>query len=276
MNRFLKKIFKATGLYHPLQRLYREGLLERRHQRIQKEFEKFKGAGFTCNICGATYKKFAPDHPQPENAEAIERNAVIAGYGENVFCPACMSTARERLVVAMLEKMKLEGLTILHISPERKVYEFIKNRSVVVTADIAPGYYRNIDRSVQFGDLTNLPYENASFDMIIANHVLEHIPDDRTAMLQLFRVLKMGGRAILQVPFSTKLNITIEDAQINEPQQQSAMFGQKDHVRIYALSDYIVRLKGAGFSVNYLPYEALKNFYGNAIQSGEGFFEITK
>ena len=92
----------------------------------------------------------------------------------------------------MLKKMNLEGMTILHISPERKVYEFIKNKSVVITADIAPGYYKKIDKAVQFADLTKLPYEDSSFDMIIANHVLEHIPDDRTAMLELFRVLKNG------------------------------------------------------------------------------------
>ena len=49
-------------------------------------------------------------------------------------------------------------------------------------------------------DITNILYEDNSFDVILCSHVLEHVIDDQKAMRELFRVLKPGGWAILQVP----------------------------------------------------------------------------
>ena len=63
---------------------------------------------------------------------------------------------------------------------------------------------------------------------------------------------------------------------IDNPAKQSALFGQHDHVRIYSLNNYLERLKNAGFSVNYLPYESLSKFYPFAIQKEEGFISIRK
>ena len=97
-------------------------------------------------------------------------------------------------------------------------------------------------------DVTDIHYPENSFDVIICNHVLEHIPDDRKAMNELFRVLKPGGQAILQVPISLTLEKTFEDSTIITPEEREKVFGQKDHVRIYG-SDYIKRLKAAGFKV---------------------------
>jgi SAM-dependent methyltransferase len=50
------------------------------------------------------------------------------------------------------------------------------------------------------GDLTALPVPDASVDRVIASEVLEHIPDDVTAMTEIARVLKPGGRAAVTVP----------------------------------------------------------------------------
>ena len=87
-------------------------------------------------------------------------------------------------------------------------------------------------------DITNIKYEDNSFDVIICNHVLEHIPDDRKAMSELYRVLKPGGWAILQVPISLLLNKTYEDPTVTTPEEREKVFGQSDHVRIYA-KDYV-------------------------------------
>jgi SAM-dependent methyltransferase len=276
MKEFLKKILKAAGVYHPLQGFYRQQLFKTAHKKTRKEFEKYRGPGFQCNVCRASYKMFAPRFPSAEDKDAIDKNNVIAGYGENVFCPRCMSTARERLVIAMLGKINITGKRILHFSPEEKVYHYLSEKTAIITADLKPGFYKKIDSKALKEDLTKLSFADNSFDMVIANHVLEHIPDDRKAMKEICRVLKSPGTAILQVPFSTTVPATVEEPGINNPRKQSELFGQKDHVRIYNRDEYITRLREAGFYVEYIPHASLIDLYSFAIQPGEGFFQIRK
>jgi len=97
-------------------------------------------------------------------------------------------------------------------------------------------------------DITNINFENDYFDFIICNHVLEHIADDQKAMRELFRVLRPGGEAILQVPISKYNKKTFEDFSIILPEEREKYFGQKDHVRIYG-KDYKNRLERIGFKV---------------------------
>lgn len=94
----------------------------------------------------------------------------------------------------------------------------------------------------------SLPFKEEVFDVVLCNHVLEHIIDDKKAMAEIFRVLKIGGIAILQVPVSHKLIHTYEDCSITEPEQRKKAFGQFDHVRIYGM-DYPQRLESIGFKV---------------------------
>ncbi|MCW3120499.1 MAG: Methyltransferase type 11, partial [Chitinophagaceae bacterium] len=155
-------------------------------------------------------------------------------------------------------------------------YTFLCAKASVETADLTPGFYKNIDPDIREADATKLPYTGNYFDLVIGNHILEHIPDDRQAMKEIFRVLRSPGMAILQVPFSTELPETLEDPSISNPEKQSFLFGQNDHVRIYSIWDYINRLRETGFTVEYLSYESLQPFYQFAIQPGEGFFKITK
>ncbi len=233
----------------------------------------FRGKGYTCNICGAIYSRFVPHLPGPNISDAIEKYTVIAGFGSNVFCPNCLSTNRERLVLAILkDQLSIDGKTILHLSPEKHVFNFINKRAVVTTADIEPGFYRGIDKKVQYADIMHLPFPDNSFDIIIANHILEHIADDEGAMRELFRVLKKDGTAILQVPFSLTIKATFEDTAINNPSLQEKLFGQNDHVRIYAAEDYIMRLVNAGFKVRILKEQDLEKYKMYAIQEGEWVF----
>ena len=276
MKELLKKILNAIHLYHPLQLFYRQTIFNIKKVCSRIIYSKYRGEGFTCNVCGSSYSEFIPDYPSKINRQAIESNHVIAGYGRNILCPNCLSTARERLVIAMLSKAGLRGKKILHLSPEKNVYRFLKGKADIITADLVPGFYRNIDKNVKQADAVKLPFDNESFDMIIGNHILEHIPDDMQAMKEIFRVLRKNGTAVLQVPFSNTIENTIEEPLINDPRRQSALFGQKDHVRIYQLSDYMKRLNTAGFIVEYIPHESLHEFFGFAIQPCEGFFHIRK
>ncbi len=277
MKEYLKNILKHLRIYHPLQRIYRRRLTSRQHHRILKEYEPFRNGVLFCNFCGESYSQFAPRWPSDEDREALVRNSVIAGYGENCYCPSCMSTARERLIKAVIsDDFALEGKQILHFSPEKKILDFILEKNDVTTADLEPGFYSAVHKQTIKQDLTSLQFQDSSFDIVIANHVMEHIPDDLQAMKEVYRVLKKNGTAIMQVPFSTSIKTTIEQPGLKDPRQQSALFGQKDHVRIYELEDYLSRLREVGFDVNYQSYDELKAYHQFAIQTGEGFIRISK
>ncbi|HRN92530.1 MAG TPA: methyltransferase domain-containing protein [Ferruginibacter sp.] len=277
MKQYLMRLLRYIGVYHPLQSFYRSCIFYTKRFFLRQRFRAYAGSGFTCNVCGHAYSKFKDDEPSPENAEAISRHKVIAGYGKNIVCPYCMSHARERLVLLVLEAQSgLTGKQVLHLSPERNVYPYLSQRARVTAADIQPGFYQRTAKNVEQQDATRFTYPDDTFDLIIANHVLEHIPDDTQAMSEIFRVLKPGGSAILQVPYSDEIPATLEQKDINNPKEQSRLFGQKDHVRIYSRGGYISRLQAARFEVRFISYEELQAWYGYAIQEQEGFFDIRK
>ena len=85
------------------------------------------------------------------------------------------------------------------------------------------------------------------FDLIYASHILEHIPDDRKAMQEMYRTLKPNGILLAMIPqkFSEE---TYEDFTITEPDERTKHFGQSDHVRFYGL-DFTKRLKEQGFHI---------------------------
>ncbi len=97
-------------------------------------------------------------------------------------------------------------------------------------------------------DIRRLPLPDATYDVVIANHVLEHVDDDRRAVAELFRVLRPGGTALLTVPINPTRATTYEDATITDPAGRQAHFNAPDHRRFYGL-DFTDRLAAAGFVV---------------------------
>ena len=102
-------------------------------------------------------------------------------------------------------------------------------------------------------DICNLPFEDNTYDVILCNHVLEHIPDHQKAMKELFRALKPGGWGIVQIPQDLNREHTFEDDSITDPKERTKVFGQYDHLRVYGL-DYPEYLKRAGFEVEMIDY----------------------
>jgi SAM-dependent methyltransferase len=104
-------------------------------------------------------------------------------------------------------------------------------------------------------DITRLALREAAVDAILCVHVLEHIPDDRAALGELYRVLRPGGWAILQVPFDPARAVTYEDPSITRPEDRRLHFQQEDHVRLYG-RDFAARIRQAGFVVETHPFGA--------------------
>ena len=104
-------------------------------------------------------------------------------------------------------------------------------------------------------DICNLPFKDNEFDIILCNHVLEHIPDDTKAMQELYRVLKPSGFGVFQIPQDLKRDKTFEDNLIIDRKERAKIFGQYDHVRIYG-RDYFEKLRNIGFKVEEVDYTA--------------------
>jgi hypothetical protein len=72
-------------------------------------------------------------------------------------------------------------------------------------------------------------------------------------MQELYRVLKKGGMAILQIPQEMDRETTFEDNSITDKKERAKIFGQYDHVRIYG-KDYFEKLRSVGFKVDEVDY----------------------
>ena len=168
----------------------------------------------------------------------------------NAICPRCHSKERHRLLWLYLDEstnLSSTNLKLLHFAPEwifEKKFRRMKNLDYT-TADLDPAL-----AMIQM-DITNIEFGDNSFDVILCNHVLEHVPDDRKAMQELYRVLRPGGWAILQVPIIREE--TFEDPSVTDPKERERVFQHRNHVRAYG-KDYIDRLRSAGFEVELDDY----------------------
>lgn len=162
-------------------------------------------------------------------------------------CPACGSGPRQRALWLYLEARGLPacGARVLHCAPE----PYLQRR----LAEIAGDGYLSVDledpAAMVRADLTALPFDDASFELVLCSHVLEHVSDDRAAMAQMARVLVQGGEAIVQSPVNHDQTWgTYEDPSLIDPQERLRRFSQLDHVRVYG-PDLRDRLEAAGFTV---------------------------
>ncbi|MCC1483250.1 class I SAM-dependent methyltransferase [Winogradskyella immobilis] len=207
-----------------------------------------RGNRYTDPIDGKSYKSFLP-----------------YGYGNqrnNVLSPSTLSLERHRLLWLYLQKETdffktdtlpalsvTKKLKVLHFAPEQAFYKRFKKLKHLdyITTDL------NSPLADVKADICDLPFKDNEFDIILCNHVLEHIPDDTKAMQELFRVLKSGGMGIFQIPQDLSRETTFEDDSITDKKERARIFGQYDHVRVYG-RDYFHKLRSIGFRVEEVDY----------------------
>lgn len=222
--------------------------------RAIKHYFTYCGGTFYCPLCERSARLFLPNRNKSIiGQKTIDKyNIVAMGNRQHYQCPWCGSTDKERLVWWHLSQLLSSGQKILHIAPERNTRRRIQEIPDIdyTCGDKFYGDMRYMDgrySGVDQIDVTSLPYTDRSFDIIICNHVLEHVGDESRALSELYRVLKKGGKAILQVPVSYATK-TIEDCSVKTEEERERTFGQIDHVRIYGI-DYPTRLEKVGFVV---------------------------
>ena len=122
-----------------------------------------------------------------------------------------------------------------------------------------PGRYVTADLESPLADLhfdvQRIPLADNSVDVVLCNHLLEHVADDRRALRELHRILRPGGWGIVLSPVERDYEHTFEDDSITDPDERTRIFGQYDHRRIYG-ADYTDRLREAGFEAADIDYAA--------------------
>jgi SAM-dependent methyltransferase len=195
----------------------------------------YRGDRVTCPCCGRTARKFIPTV------------LPVGPNRANARCPNCGARDRQRYMWLYLERktnILVDRLRVLHFAPERIFEEWLRPRANLdyVSTDLARA------RADVKADITDLPFPDDSFDVILCSHVLEHVLDDRKAMRELYRVLRPGGWALVLVPMDFRRDETYEDPSVVDPAERERHYGQADHVRVYG-PDFTARLEEAGFTV---------------------------
>ena len=192
-----------------------------------------RGNKFEDPINGKTYRKLLP-------------------YGrlkprENAIAPDSLSLERHRLMWLFLKNKTnffTDNLKFLHIAPEYcfiKIFKGMKNLDYLTADLISP--WADVKM-----DVHDIPFEENTFDVVICNHVLEHVDDADKVMKEFYRVMKPGGWGIFQVPIDYNNAVTIEDRSVTDPRERERLYWQSDHLRLFG-RDYGDKLTAAGFRV---------------------------
>lgn len=213
------------------------------------------GSTHQCYLCKKTFQRFRPYRGGLDSLSSfIQKIGLVGSDVVNFECPFCRSNDRERHLFLYFDRLRLwdamAGSEILHFAPERKLSDRIRSMGPkrYVKADLYPADLFSLYPDVERMDVTNIPYPPDSFDFLICNHVLEHVADERKALSEIHRVLRKGGRAILQTPFSTVLKKTFQDPGIDSDELRIIAYGQEDHARLFGL-DFLERISESGLTL---------------------------
>jgi SAM-dependent methyltransferase len=206
--------------------------------RVRAASARHRGSAVRCPLCANDFDRFKDDWNRP-----------------NALCWRCGSHERHRAQWLLFERrpeLLRDARSLLHVSPEWCLREHLAQLPDLryVTTDLDPSQ----DADLRL-DVTALDLPDGAFDAVICSHVLEHVPDDGTAMRELRRVTARGGWCLVMVPLALDRTTTYEDPNVTTPAARERAFLQADHVRLYA-PDIAVRLRAAGFAVEVVDLHA--------------------
>ncbi|MCI9422347.1 MAG: methyltransferase domain-containing protein [Dorea sp.] len=202
-----------------------------------------------CITCNTWIKEYMP----AGNKESVfqKYHVVGGGYRENAVCPKCYSLDRTRWCFYILKKYTgifRETCKVLHFAPEDVLAKriCINEKCDYYSCDLVIG------KAAHIVDVTNIPFNSGVFDYIIMNHVLEHVQDEKQAVMELNRVLKTEGKLIISFPICMDID-TLEGNEKMTKEDRVRIFGQEDHMRLYG-RNYKERLENYGLKVeSYSP-----------------------
>ncbi len=221
--------------------LYKKILPERLRIQIRRKInqwksQKYRGEERYCNCCGRSFKRFLPKADR-EDAE----------------CPYCGSLERTRLLIHYLEKetkiYTQKGIKVLHFGPEYLLDQKLAQIPGIhyIDADYHPAYARHVI------DITDIPYPDDHFDLIICSHVLGYVVDEQKAMEELYRVLSPNGEAIILTYMDMQADDTKDEEWINTDELRRIHYGEAENLRLHGRNFGDI-LRKKGFEVKEIDY----------------------
>ena len=228
------------------------GLIKKTVRKLKKicintavRIEDLIGGGtlpYYCPCCNTHLRQFVDGgyrkRPEIFNADRYQ------GIDQRVICPLCHSLPRHRIIAEWLKDNEelIKNKDVLHFAQEKSLRRLMDSHHIkYATADL----YNDADLRINIED-TGLCDE--SYDMIICNHVLEHVSDYRKALAEVFRILRPGGKAVISFPVDPSLQTVYEDERFTSGEDRLVYFGQRDHLRIFGM-DSVNILESFGFTV---------------------------
>ena len=210
-----------------------------------------------CCICRHDIDQWLP-HPHRDRFSEFFHLVETIGSDLAVYqCPQCGCTDRDRHLWLFLHAAgvlnAIAGARVLHLAPEAHLERLIEA--------LAPARYLRGDlHPLRAGhsklDAEQLPFADGEFDLIVCNHVLEHVADPQRALGEFHRCLVAGGLLIAQTPYSARLKATFELDGPVSPEFAHLFYGQHDHVRLFG-NDIERCFHAAGFDGRLLKHESL-------------------
>ena len=176
-----------------------------------------------CNICGNDQLKEHRGKP----------------YG---VCTQCGSKARHRVAYVVYSNFlkplaENNAAKVLHLAPEKALYPLLNGLfgGGYMPADANPNLYTHTKLLKLFFPKDFEIFPEKYFDVILHNHVLEHIPGNyKDHLNSFFKILKPGGLMIFSVPGPYLDKNTEEGGEhLATDLERQEKFSQKDHLKIF-------------------------------------------
>lgn len=208
-----------------------------------------------CAVCGQSVQAWKP-HPHLAQRSEFMKLMETVGSDMAVYqCPACGCTDRDRHLWLYLQALdlpgSLRGAHLLHLAPERHLQRLFEQCGLAeyVKGDLFPNRPDQVKVDAQA-----MQFEDGQFDLIVCNHVLEHVPSPARVLAEFFRCLKPGGLVIAQTPFSPLLKQTFELKSVPAAPLATLLYGQDDHVRLFG-DDIVQLFHAAGFAGDLIAHD---------------------
>lgn len=187
-----------------------------------------------CNLCG----NFINTETKEDEFIKPDDFLKLISYREinklNTKCDVCKSDEFERLIINHLEKNEIfkniKNPRILHFNPEPLLINYLAQKNpeihILATKTLQDLRFEGID-------IESIPYDGESFDLIIANNLIQKTENFEKALFEINRVLRKNGIAIIQTPYSELLENTFEDSAIQDSELRKKIYGDPDNKRIF-------------------------------------------
>ena len=190
-----------------------------------------KNMEYSCPCCGYKLKRFVEGEYRelPDFYDV----SLFEGVPQDIRCNVCGSLPRHRILTSWCigNKSLLTSKKILYFAPENCVIKWLKrNKMDVTTADLY-----NVDAQLKL-DIQKTGLPDNSYDFVICNHVLEHVDDVMTALMEMKRIIRPGGFFICSFPVNPDIDLVDEDRSVTTDEERLHRYGQSDHVRLFGIN----------------------------------------